>query len=176
MLLSSHVERETLDYNQSEAPQCGCCVVGKRKSARIRSYFVAAVAGWAVALVDYGVGLWLSSHGLHAEITLLDEFLLAIFTGALVLVTELFHRRDQERLNEKLRTIELMNHHVRNALQTIVDSAYIHGHLDEVRTAVDRIAWALQEILPGETRDKSVDSEAHCRESAGDEVPRNGPS
>jgi hypothetical protein len=50
-----------------------------------------------------------------------------------------------------------MNHHVRNALQTIVDSAYIHGHLDDVRNSVDRIAWALQEILPGDT-DASMES------------------
>jgi len=105
----------------------------------------------AVALVDYAINLWMSARGLHAEATLLDELLLGIFTGVLVLVLELAHKRDQERMNEKLRTIELMNHHVRNALQTIVDSAYIHGHLDDVRNSVDRIAWALQEILPGDT-------------------------
>jgi hypothetical protein len=135
-------------------------------SSRLRSYFVAAIAGLAVALVDYALGLWLSSHGLHAEITFIDEFLLAIFTGALVLVTELSHRRNQQRLTEKLRTIELMNHHVRNALQTIVDSAYIHGNLEEVRAAVDRIAWALQEILPGQSSESSVDPNLIEQQSA----------
>src|SRR5581483_7531744 len=87
--------------------------------------------------------------------TFIDEILLAVFTGALVFVIELSHRRDEERTNEKLRTIELMNHHVRNALQSIIDSAYVHGNLDEVRASVDRIAWALQEILPGRTLDHS---------------------
>jgi len=66
------------------------------------------------------------------------------------LAIELAHERERERTNEKLRTIQLMNHHVRNALQSIIDSAYVHGNLDEVHTSVDRIAWALQEILPGE--------------------------
>jgi hypothetical protein len=128
-------------------------VEGKPRSSFVRSYLVATTVGAAVALVDYAINLWMSARGLHAEATLLDELLIGIFTGVLVLVLEFAHKRDQERMNEKLRTIELMNHHVRNALQTIVDSAYIHGHLDDVRNSVDRIAWALQEILPGNTED-----------------------
>jgi hypothetical protein len=91
----------------------------------------------------------MAARGLHAEATLLDELLLAIFTGALVFVIELSHQREQELINEKLRTIELMNHHIRNALQNIMDSSYVHGNLNEIRTSVDRIQWALREILPG---------------------------
>ena len=126
-------------------------MVGERKSVSgFRKYLVAAVAGAAVALVDYLLGLWMAAHGLHAEVTLLDESLLAIFTFALVFVFEFFHQRERERVNEKLRIIELMNHHVRNALQSIIDSAYVRGNLNEVRASVDRIAWALEEILPGQ--------------------------
>ncbi|HZQ17525.1 MAG TPA: hypothetical protein VFA90_02300 [Terriglobales bacterium] len=106
-----------------------------------------------MALVNYLIGLWMAARGLHAEMTFIDEILLAVFTAALVFVIEISHRRDQERTNEKLRTIELMNHHVRNALQSIIDSAYVHGNLNEVRASVDRIAWALQEILPGRALD-----------------------
>lgn len=122
----------------------------------IRSYLAAVTAGAAVGLVDYALGLWMSARGLHAEATLLDEWLLAVFTGALVLVIELSHKRDQKRMNEKLRTIELMNHHVRNALNVIVASAYAHGHdkqLNEIRISVNRIEWALREILPGRVTD-----------------------
>jgi len=122
---------------------------------------IAIPAGVAVGLVDYLLGVWLAAHGLRSELTLVDEFLLGIFTAALVFLIEFSHRRDREQLNEKLRTIELMNHHVRNALQAIIDSAYVHGHLDEVRTSVDRISWALQEVLPGNTSD-------------GDALPRPG--
>jgi hypothetical protein len=59
-----------------------------------------------------------------------------------------------------LKTIELMNHHVRNALQVIVDSAYLHGHaqqLDEIQMSVKRIDWALREILPGRVLDEYND-------------------
>jgi hypothetical protein len=114
-----------------------------------RTYLLAAAAGAAVALLNYLIGVWMAARGLHAEATLLDELLLAIFTSALVFVIELSHQREQELMNEKLRTIELMNHHVRNALQNIMDSSYVHGNLNEIRTSVDRIQWALREILPG---------------------------
>ena len=122
----------------------------------IRTYLLAVTAGAAVGLVDYLLGLWMSAHGLHAEATLLDEWLLAIFTGALVLVIELSHKRDQKRMDEKLRTIKLMNHHVRNALNVIVASAYAHGNerqLSEIRNSVNRIEWALREILSGRVID-----------------------
>jgi hypothetical protein len=84
-------------------------------SSSVRVYSIAAAAGAAVALVDYLIGLWMTARGLHSEAMLIDELLLAIFTGALVLVIELSHQRDEQRMNEKLRTIELMqcasNHH-----------------------------------------------------------------
>jgi hypothetical protein len=132
-------------------------VVSKQSSSSsLRTYSVAAIAAAAVALVHYLLDLWMAARGLHAEATLLDELLLAIFTGALVFVIESSHQRDQERMSEKLRTIELMNHHVRNALQTIVSSTYVHGHaqqLDEIRASVIRIEWALREILPGQILD-----------------------
>ena len=128
-------------------------------SSRIRMYVLAASAGAAVGLVDYLLGLWMSARGLRADVTLVDEFLLAIFTGALVLVIEFAHQRDQKRINDRLRIIESMNHHVRNALQTIIDTAYVHGHLDEIRSSVDRIGWALREILPGQELESDEDSE-----------------
>jgi hypothetical protein len=49
-----------------------------------------------------------------------------------------------------------MNHHVRNALNVIVTSAYAHGYyeqLNEIRVSINRIDWALREILPGRVLD-----------------------
>ena len=133
-------------------------MTGNRGSSfPIRIYLLALAAGAAVGLVDYLLGLWIAARGLHAEVTLVDEFLLAIFTAVLVFVIESAHQRDQQRINDKLRTIRLMNHHIRNALQSISDSAYIHGHLDEIQRSVERIVWALREILPGNTADEDED-------------------
>ncbi len=96
-------------------------------------------------------------YGLAESQRVVDDSCGGIIAGLLI------YRLEYNRLKyftEKLKTIELMNHHVRNALQVIVDSAYLHGHaqqLDEIQNSVKRIDWALREILPGHTLDEYND-------------------
>ena len=108
--------------------------------------------------LHYGLGPW------HRAI---DDFCGAIIAGLLVYRHQ--HNRSKY-LNEKLKTIELMNHHVRNALQVIVDSVYLHGHaqqLDEIQNSVKRIDWALREILPGRVLDEYNDPQNSGDQKAG---------
>jgi hypothetical protein len=96
-------------------------------------------------------------YGLAESQRILDDSCGGIIAG--LLIYRLEHNRAKY-LNEKLKTIELMNHHVRNALQVIVDSAYLHGHaqqVDEIQMSVKRIDWALREILPGRVLDEYND-------------------
>lgn len=96
-------------------------------------------------------------YGLAESQRILDDSCGGIIAGLLI------YRLEYNRvkyLTEKLKTIEMMNHHVRNALQVIVDSAYLHGHaqqLDEIQNSVKRIDWALREILPGRVLNESND-------------------
>jgi hypothetical protein len=79
-----------------------------------------------------------------------------------------YERRRSKYLNEGLKTIELMNHHVRNALNVIVTSIYVHGYdkqLNEIRVSVNRIEWALREILPGRVLDDYSETAAEKRQS-----------
>lgn len=58
----------------------------------------------------------------------------------------------RENVALRLRTIADMNHHIRNALQTIQLSAYStkdQQAIGEISEAVERIQWALREVLPG---------------------------
>lgn len=93
-------------------------------------------------------------YGLRESQRVLDDLSGAVIAGLLI------YRHEYARskyLSEKLKTIEMMNHHVRNALQVIVDSTYIHGHaeqLNEIQNSVKRIDWALREILPGRVLDQ----------------------
>jgi hypothetical protein len=102
----------------------------------------------AVTLVDR----LLASVGLHAEATYIDDFLLAIVTGLLVYVIQLEHERELARQRQSAVIIEEMNHHIRNALQVIVYTldprARESNELRDIRESVDRIDWALREILP----------------------------
>jgi hypothetical protein len=55
-------------------------------------------------------------------------------------------------VQQRLRTIADMNHHIRNALQIITYAASAQKREDSVeliRSSVERIEWALREVLPG---------------------------
>jgi signal transduction histidine kinase len=65
-------------------------------------------------------------------------------------------RRERERrkfVETRLRTIAEMNHHIRNALQVISFYSSIaqdQKTVNQLRDAVNRIEWSLEEVLPGE--------------------------
>ena len=115
---------------------------------------ISAVIVGSVVVIFLFLTDQLSRHyGLTEPQRILDDFCGGVIAGLLMYRYE---RGRWKYLNERLKIIELMNHHVRNALQTIVSSAYAHGHdqqLDEIRTSVKRIEWALREILPGRVLD-----------------------
>jgi hypothetical protein len=141
-------------------------------SPRVRKSFfhpgVRAIGYGFLVLVSLLLADELSLHyGLGEWQRVIDDFCGAIIAGLLV------YRHEYSRskyLNEKLKTIELMNHHVRNALQVIVDSVYLHGHtkqLDEIENSVKRINWALREILPGRVLDEYNDPQKSGEQKSG---------
>jgi light-regulated signal transduction histidine kinase (bacteriophytochrome) len=70
--------------------------------------------------------------------------------GALVFAYEL-HRYNA--MLRQMRIIAEMNHHIRNALQPILYSAYLKEQTQQIRMieqGTERIQWALREILPGQ--------------------------
>ena len=79
----------------------------------------------------------------------LDDAAAAIAVGLLIY---LFERHRERMLLERLQTIALMNHHVRNALQVLAYSQYERDRTRQaqiIRDAILRIDWALKEILGG---------------------------
>jgi hypothetical protein len=126
-----------------------------------RAFFrpgIIAIAYGVVILAFLLLADELSLHyGLGGRQRALDDLCGAVIAG---LLAYRYERSRSRYLTEKLKTIELMNHHVRNALQVIVDSVYVHGHkqqLAEIHNSVKRIDWALREILPGRVLDAYED-------------------
>jgi hypothetical protein len=90
-------------------------------------------------------------YGLDGSQRVVDDLLGGLLAGALVY---LYERHRQQRLAERLRVIDLMNHHIRNALQPIVCVAHESertAQMKVVEDCVSRIDWALREILPGKS-------------------------
>jgi len=56
-------------------------------------------------------------------------------------------------ISQRLRTISEMNHHIRNSLQVITYATATQSNsesMEMIRSSVERIEWALREVLPGE--------------------------
>jgi hypothetical protein len=75
-----------------------------------------------------------------------DDLLGGIVVGVLLFVDQ---RRRHRYLVERLETIGLMNHYVRNALQSIQYARYSGDDVRVIEDSVARIEWALREVLPG---------------------------
>lgn len=79
----------------------------------------------------------------------IDDIVIGVVAAMLVFMYE---QRQHAALLNKIRVIAAMNHHVRNALQTIsyVPYAEQEKQIKMIRESVKRIQWALREILPAE--------------------------
>ncbi|HVZ18276.1 MAG TPA: hypothetical protein VG897_14235 [Terriglobales bacterium] len=116
-----------------------------------RKYISAACAGVVIAVLVYLIDALLAHLGLHAESTYVDDALLGIAVAVLVFLLQWQHERELRRQRQMIAVIELMNHHIRNALQVIVYRANLDnnaGEFEDITNAVDRIDHALSEILP----------------------------
>ena len=105
---------------------------------------------WTLLFLVIGVGGdYVADHlGLKHDLLYVNDVISALFIGLLIIIYE---RRRRKRLQERLEIIQLMNHHVRNALQLIAFSPHAsqrEENLQLIQQAMDRIEWALREILP----------------------------
>lgn len=105
--------------------------------------------GFALFVLGAGLQGVLQQRGFTRGSIYLDDLVLGVLAGLMAFAYE--HRRSRE-LRQKLAVISAMNHHVRNALQTISYVPYTEQakQMQLIQQSVNRIQWALKEILPGE--------------------------
>ncbi|HKF23561.1 MAG TPA: hypothetical protein VKE93_18450 [Candidatus Angelobacter sp.] len=85
----------------------------------------------------------------------LDDLVIGVITGLVVFAYE---QRRQREVLKKISVIAAMNHHVRNALQSISYAPYAEQtrQIQLIKDSVQRIQWALKEILPGEMEESQL--------------------
>jgi hypothetical protein len=90
----------------------------------------------------------LGTRGITGISIYLDDLVLGVLSGLLVFAYE---QRRYKAVRERIAVISAMNHHVRNALQTISYAPYTEQarQIELIRQSVNRIQWALREVLPG---------------------------
>jgi len=118
----------------------------------------AAALGAAAGATVFGAGFLLGSALLgrsrpKAALALTDV-LSGVLAGTLVFDALRHARKQRSALLRRDEIIRQMNHHVRNALQSISFTA--HASPDDsiepaIQAAIERIQWALREVLPQES-------------------------
>src|SRR5688572_29307081 len=120
-----------------------------KKKLRVVASGVGVVVFGAAMLFDW----FLARRGRPpAQITAISNGVMGFIAGWFVMRTmdQVCERR--ENVATRLKTVADMNHHIRNALQSIQLSAYStqdQQAINAIGEAVARIQWALREVLPG---------------------------
>jgi hypothetical protein len=87
----------------------------------------------------------------------------AILIGAMVAQLAVLYRQRQIQAAARLQRIAEMNHHVRNALQVITYWSLAEKEKQQVgliQDAVNRIQWALREVLPRDDEFQEIPEKA----------------
>jgi signal transduction histidine kinase len=106
-----------------------------------------ALVVFAISLViDY---ILLANHDSPFSTIEISDILAAALAGVLFFKILQAQRKEHQHLMRRLEIISDMNHHIRNALQVIKLSKQEQSkEVINIDDAVDRIQWALKEILP----------------------------
>jgi hypothetical protein len=109
---------------------------------------ISILLGVIIAMIGSIIEAILENHAIIGMESL-DDIIIGILAAIVVFAYE--QRRHRAILN-KVRVIAAMNHHVRNALQAISYAPYTEQEkqIHLISESVQRIQWALREILPAE--------------------------
>jgi len=126
----------------------------KKPAMSSRKAILSLILAFASFCLGISVEAMLRHEGVSGWMLWIDNMSAALLLGLVVFVYE---RRRERELMRKLQIIELMNHHVRNALQPVMYLPHFQDQqmqLNTIRDSVQRIDWALREILPGTTAEE----------------------
>lgn len=114
----------------------------------------ALATGAVVFLFALGLQWTIYDRYLHESgVRVVGSAIAAAIAIGLVVTLGLISRNQRKREIERLKTIALLNHHIRNALQAIVTCSGSTDSTDVIRTSAERIEWALGEVLPDISRE-----------------------
>ena len=110
------------------------------------------IAGAVMFIIGVGMDMMVVHEGETRLFAFaISDALAAAVAGILVYRLLHYERERRERLRQKLAVISDVNHHVRNALQVISFHAYSNAdreQIEAIKESMERIQWALKEILP----------------------------
>ncbi len=114
---------------------------------------IATCVGVVVFAASMAIDWLLFAHSERAVAVVASNALAALVTAALVFTVLAFGRRQRLEMETRMEALLEVNHHIRNALQSLTFAAGSLKNRQEreseaVSEAIQRIQWALREVLP----------------------------
>ncbi len=123
-----------------------------RGDSRVRLIVVSLCVVLLVSVVGFGFDRLLRKEGATRTYILITSNGLTGMVAGLLFYSLSNQQRERRRLvQQRLQIIAEMNHHIRNSLQVIKYATAAQTHADSVEfihSSVERIEWALREVLP----------------------------
>ncbi len=140
-----------------------------------RSGLLSIIVAVIVSAIGFVLDHVLVKEGLpRFDMLIFSNGLTGIFAGGLFYQLAREEKASRELVRARMKTIAELNHHIRNALQVIrfLGGQQRHGldavQLQLINDSVDRIEWALREVLPRYERDApAIAVQEPWRKSAG---------
>ncbi len=124
-----------------------------KDKVKLRSRFRIWLSALFISIIVFAIALGIQwviyDRYLHeAGIRVVGSAIAAGVSVVLVVSLGILERNQRLREIRRLETIALLNHHIRNGLQAIISSSGATNSTDTIRASVERIEWALGEVLP----------------------------
>src|ERR1700675_2257546 len=121
-------------------------------SGMLRNLLLSSGGALIIGFASYYINRLILWDGINPSTeSLLDDLAIGALGGGIVFFAGALKGERDSRIRERLTLIAELNHHVRNALTTIVlYSEYpdLKKRLQTTTEAVDRIEWVLRELVP----------------------------
>jgi hypothetical protein len=124
----------------------------RKTDVHSRDLVICLLVVLVVGAIGFGFDLLLGREGVsRRDLLLLSNMLTGVVAGFLYYQLGRIERERRAIMQQRLRTIAEMNHHIRNALQVITYAASQDraDSVELIRASLERIEWALREVLPG---------------------------
>lgn len=123
-----------------------------RRSALWNAIVLVILVSALLIAVDRLSILW----GLQGSLRIADDLLGGLVAGS---IFHLYERQRLRRFSEHLHLVDLMNHHIRNALQPLMFvtcGTEENAQMKVIEDCVHHIDWVLREVLPAESEKSSA--------------------
>jgi hypothetical protein len=114
-------------------------------------WLIAGAVGLVMFVGSVGFDLILLKHQETPAAILISNGLVALLAAMLVFTLLAYGRKQRRLIMERMEALNEVNHHIRNALQALAFTAGALKGMKEgvtVSESVQRIEWALLEVLP----------------------------